>query len=101
VLKANLCRCTGYVSIFRAIRLAAGWLKDPATQPGLPGPEPETIRVVGASVPKIDALAKVRGAPIFANDLQRPNVLHGKLVHGNIPCARVVAVDTETVNKGR
>lgn len=94
-LKSNLCRCTGYASIFRAIRLAAAWIRDPSKQPGLPGPESETPNVVGASVPKVDAIAKVTGAPIFADDLKHDHMLYGKLVHGNMPYARVIDVNIE------
>jgi len=91
-LKHNFCRCTGYVSIIRAIRLAAGWLKDPAAMPELP--KATGVDVVGVSVPRVDSVAKVTGAPIFADDLSRENMLYGKLVHGNEPYAEVVEVDT-------
>jgi CO/xanthine dehydrogenase Mo-binding subunit/aerobic-type carbon monoxide dehydrogenase small subunit (CoxS/CutS family) len=91
-LKHNLCRCTGYVSIFRAIQSAARWLRDPSSQPQMPGPEAETAGVIGVSVPRVDAYAKVAGAPVFADDLRRENMLYGKLVHGNLPYARVVSV---------
>ncbi len=94
-LKHNLCRCTGYTSIFRAIRLAASWLRDPSSQPRIPGPEVETAAVIGVSVPRVDARAKVTGAPIFADDLQRENMLFGKLVHGNLPYARIVGLDID------
>ena len=94
-LRHNLCRCTGYVSIFRAIRMAADWLKDPSRQPPVPGPEAEAAEVIGVSVPKVDAYAKVAGAPIFADDLQRENMLYGKLVHGNLPYARIVGVNID------
>jgi CO/xanthine dehydrogenase Mo-binding subunit/aerobic-type carbon monoxide dehydrogenase small subunit (CoxS/CutS family) len=91
-LRHNLCRCTGYTSIFRAVRLAAAWLNDPSGQPQIPGPEAETSAVIGVSVPKVDAYAKVVGAPIFADDLQRDNMLYGKLVHGNMPYAKITGV---------
>ena len=94
-LRHNLCRCTGYVSIFRAIRLAASWLKDPSRQPRTLWPETETTGVIGVSVPKVDAYAKVAGAPIFADDLQRENMLYGKLVHGNLPYAKIVRVNID------
>lgn len=94
-LKFNLCRCTGYVSIFRAIRLAASWLKDPSKQPGLSVQQAETSSVVGVSVPRVDAVAKVTGAPIFADDLRRENMLYGKLVHGNVPYAKVIGVKVD------
>ena len=94
-LRHNLCRCTGYVSIFRAVRLAASWLRDPSGQPLLPGREMEGAEVIGVSVPKVDAYAKVVGAPIFADDLQRENLLYGKLVHGNLPYARIIGVNID------
>ena len=51
--------------------------------------------MIGVSVPKVDAYAKVAGAPIFADDLQRENMLYGKLVHGNLPYARIVGVNID------
>lgn len=91
-LKHNLCRCTGYVSVIRAIRLAASWMQDPSKMPELP--EVKRADVVGVSVPRVDGVAKVTGAPIFADDLTRENMLYGKLVHGDEPYAKILEVDT-------
>jgi len=97
-LRFNLCRCTGYASIFRAIRLAAQWLGGPSSQPALAGAHPAAPSghpAVGFSVPKLDAVAKVTGAPIYADDLRRDHMLYGKLVYSGLPHARVVAVNTD------
>lgn len=99
-LRYNLCRCTGYSSIFRAIRLAAQMFRaGSSSQPVLASAASATAGcplagAVGLSVPKVDAVAKVTGAPIYADDMRRDQMLYGKLVYGGLPHAKVVAVNT-------
>ena len=50
--------------------------------------------VVGKSLPKIDAWAKVAGETKFADDLTLPRMAHGKLLRSPHPHARITRIDT-------
>ena len=50
--------------------------------------------VVGHSLPKIDAWAKVTGETKYADDLVLPRMAHGKLLRSPHPHARIVRIDT-------
>jgi len=50
--------------------------------------------VIGQSVRKIDAPAKVSGAATYTHDLRRPRMLHGALLGSPYPHARIVRYDT-------
>ncbi|MDH3605021.1 MAG: xanthine dehydrogenase family protein molybdopterin-binding subunit, partial [Candidatus Tectomicrobia bacterium] len=50
--------------------------------------------VVGASVPRVDAQAKVTGQAVFITDLQIPGMLHAKLWRSPLPHARIRGIDT-------
>jgi len=50
--------------------------------------------LIGAPLPRPDALAKVTGAARYPGDLVRPGMLHLKVVFAGRPHARIVAIDT-------
>ncbi|HZC77385.1 MAG TPA: xanthine dehydrogenase family protein molybdopterin-binding subunit [Ktedonobacterales bacterium] len=50
--------------------------------------------IIGASLPRPDALGKVTGAAHYPADLIRPGMLHLHLVLAGRPHARIVALDT-------
>ncbi|TVR05750.1 MAG: xanthine dehydrogenase [Spirochaetaceae bacterium] len=93
-LDPNLCRCTGYTAIVRAVQRAAGVPVTPAA--GAAAPELTAPRegVVGQSVLKTDALTKVTGEPLFADDYRAPGTLYGALVFSEQDHARLTAVNT-------
>ena len=50
--------------------------------------------LIGASLPRPDALGKVTGAARYPGDLVRPGMLHCKVVFAHRPHARILRVDT-------
>jgi len=85
-LKHNLCRCTGYGAILRAVRRAAqNRLRPPLVELG--------THLVGASPIKKDAPAKLRGEPVYADDLPAPDALHGVILFSAHVHARIRALD--------
>ena len=52
------------------------------------------LSVVGQSLPKIDAWAKVTGETKFADDMVLPRLAHGKLLRSPHPHALIKRIDT-------
>ncbi|MBI4271231.1 MAG: xanthine dehydrogenase family protein [Candidatus Rokubacteria bacterium] len=52
-------------------------------------------RVVGQSLPRMDAPGKVTGTAVFAADFALPGMLHGKILRSREPHARLVRIDAE------
>jgi 4-hydroxybenzoyl-CoA reductase subunit alpha len=50
--------------------------------------------IVGQSLPKIDAWAKVIGETRFADDMALPRMAHGRLLRSPHPHARITRIDT-------
>ncbi len=102
-LKDNMCRCTGYASIRRAVRRAARELREGAAAIREPGPASaigsSLASAVGRSLPRKDAPAKARGDAIYAEDLADARVglaeapLVGKMLFSARVHARVRSVD--------
>lgn len=97
-LNPNICRCTGYAAIIRSVQRAAGLTVTPPARGGnyilqsaKGGGRPA---VVGHSVLKTDAIAKVTGAPIFAEDYFADDMLQGALAFSEEHHARLLGVDT-------
>jgi CO/xanthine dehydrogenase Mo-binding subunit len=55
--------------------------------------------VVGGRAIRIDGPDKVTGRAIYAEDLTRPGMLHGALVHSPLAHARIVHVDTSRAER--
>lgn len=50
--------------------------------------------VIGQSVPKLEARAKVTGSAVYTEDMYRPRMLHAALLGSPYPHARIARVDT-------
>ncbi len=85
--KWNICRCTGYNAIIRAIRQAAGEAVEP-----LPTVK-EALTAVSQPLPRPDAVEKVTGRGIYADDLYMEGMLHAKVLRSTQPHAKLLKVD--------
>lgn len=86
--QAHICRCTGWMGIFRSARIAAALRRGEQTE--LP---PQGQGLVGQSPPRLGGAALALGQRPFAQDLSVPDMLHGALVWTPYPCCRVLSID--------
>ena len=54
----------------------------------------EQYSCVGHSVPRIDALDKVLGRAVYAEDISFPNMLYGRVLRSGVPHAIIEEIDT-------
>jgi xanthine dehydrogenase molybdenum-binding subunit len=83
----NICRCTGHNAIIRAIQQAAG-----QETPPLP-PVKAPLKAISHPLPRPDAVDKVTGRGIYANDLYVEGMLHAKALRSQYPHAYLRKVD--------
>lgn len=88
-LDPNLCRCTGYSAIVRAVRRAAG----DDTPDKVDACAAASTRAVGHSIVRPDARDKATGASIYAADLRFDGMLHAAVVRSRHPHARLTLID--------
>ena len=93
-LRFNLCRCTGYAAIIRAVQLAARIMRGEDDLSGVTEPNIKDTGI-GSSPMKKDARVKVTGAPLFAADLKFDDMISGKLLLSEYPSAKIKKIDTE------
>lgn len=90
-LAGTLCRCTGYSKIVAAIQR---WRQHTGEIEVAPEAVPGERSVVGHSLVRKDALEKVTGRAEYTDDLQLPNMLHGKILTSPHAHARIISIDT-------
>ncbi len=59
----------------------------------------ESSGIIGASIPRIDALDKVTGRSLYGADLNLPKMLCGKILRSPLPHARILHVDTSRAER--
>jgi xanthine dehydrogenase molybdenum-binding subunit len=83
----NICRCTGHNAIIRAIQQAAGQEVSPL--PAVKAP----LKAISRPLPRPDAIDKVTGKGIYADDLYVEGMLHARALRSQHPHARLRQVD--------
>ncbi len=89
-IRNNYCRCTGYVKIIAAIRLAAQLKKA-----GMIPEASETDWKLGNSVHRLDVEEKVLGYGKYPDDWYLPGMTYGSAVRAQYARSRVLSIDAE------
>ncbi|MDF2512217.1 MAG: selenium-dependent molybdenum hydroxylase 1 [Herbinix sp.] len=93
-IKGNLCRCTGYVKIEKAILLAAQYLREDKEII-----EAEVSGRVGERSHRPDAKEKVLGTAKFVDDMKVPGMVYGSALRSRYPRALVKSINKEEALK--
>jgi CO/xanthine dehydrogenase Mo-binding subunit/aerobic-type carbon monoxide dehydrogenase small subunit (CoxS/CutS family) len=87
-LKGNLCRCTGYADTVNTVQRAGAMMR---------GEDVEILMseagAVGDTPVRKDALNKVLGAPIYADDKYMADMLFGKLIYSEHAHAKINTIN--------
>ncbi len=98
----NLCRCTGYKPLVDAVMDAARLMRGEVTKEELWPKLKDGKSLLGSSVPRPSAVAKVTGTWDFGADLglKLPeDTLHIKLVQAQVSHANILSIDTSEAEK--
>jgi CO/xanthine dehydrogenase Mo-binding subunit len=79
--------------------LVAGDVLHVAAQPTSKLKSPDTLKVIGQSMPRVDIPGKVTGGVSYVQDLRLPGMVHARIVRPPSYGARLQSIDTSAVEK--
>jgi selenium-dependent xanthine dehydrogenase len=87
-LRSNICRCTGYVKIVKAIEIAARLFRENAEVPAR-----RFSGVLGERMHRVDAAAKTLGTGKYVDDLSFEGMVYASALRSAYPRAKVLKID--------
>jgi selenium-dependent xanthine dehydrogenase len=87
-LRFNICRCTGYVKIVRAVEIAARLFRENAAVPAR-----RFSGVLGERMHRVDGAAKTLGTGKYVDDLVFEGMVYASALRSAHPRARVLKID--------
>ncbi len=92
-LKDTACRCTGYAAIISSIKAAGEKMRTGHLPPPVLPEAEAPLEQIGKPLPRPDAVAKVTGQAMYADDYHFDGMLYGATLRSEHPHARILAID--------